>query len=64
MHSCRVTSATATTARLCAKQAHADRRPPTTKPEQRRRKADRRDFAREIALVVWGAASMFPGVEL
>lgn len=63
MHSCRVTSATATNARLLAKRDHSDRRH-DTKPEQRKRKDDRRDFRQTIALVVYGAAAMFGGVEL
>lgn len=63
MHACRVTSSTATNARLLAKRDHADRRQ-DTKPEQRRRKAARRDFAKTIALIVWGAAAMHQGSEL
>lgn len=63
MNACRVTSSTATNARLLAKRDHADHRQ-GTKPEQRKRKADRRDFRQTIALVVYGAAAMFGGVEL
>ena len=63
MHTCRVTSESATNARLLAKRDHADRRP-NTKPEQRRRKSDRRDFRSELALCLWCAAAMYGGQEL
>lgn len=63
MHACRVTSESATNARLLAKRDHADRRA-NTKPEQRRRKSDRRDFRSELALCLWGLAGIHSGVEL
>lgn len=54
MHACRVTSESATNARLLAKRDHADRRA-NTKPEQRIRKANRREFRAETALQLKGA---------
>jgi hypothetical protein len=63
VHSCPYNSPTQLVARLVARRDHADRRA-TTKPAQRRRKADRRDFRQEIALCVWGAYAMSHSVEL
>lgn len=63
MHASPYNSPQQLVARLVARRDHADRRP-TTKPAQRRRKADRRDFRAEIALCIWGASAMHAGVEL
>ena len=48
MHAVRFTSPVAMVARLLSKRDHADRRP-NTKPEQRIRKANRREFRAEVA---------------
>lgn len=63
MHAIAYRSDTQMTARLVAKRDHADKRV-NTKPAQRRRKADRRDFRQEIALCVWGAAAFHGWIEL
>jgi len=63
MNACRVTSTSATNARLVAKRDHADHHK-NTKPDQRRRKAARRDFRIEIALCLYGLAAMSHSVEL
>lgn len=49
--------------RLVARRDHADRRP-ATKPAQRRRKVDSREFRQEIALCIWGAYALSHSVEL
>ena len=48
MHAIRFTSPAAVVARFVMKRDHADRRP-NTKPEQRIRKANRREFRAEVA---------------
>lgn len=63
MHAIRANSAPSMIAGLVAKRDHADRRP-NTKPEQHRRKTDRREFRQEIALCIWGRSAMHEGVEL
>lgn len=63
MHSASYNSPTQLIARLVAKRDHADKRV-NTKPAQRRRKAERREYRQEIALCVWGAAAMSHSVEL
>lgn len=63
MHASPYNSPQQLVARLVARRDHADRRP-NTKPAQRRRKADRRDFRAEIALCIWGAAALSHSVEL
>lgn len=55
-------SAPQMSARLCAKQAHAAPQP-HAKPEQRESAAERSDFRREIALVMYGP-QFIEGVEI
>lgn len=61
MHAIRFHSVPQLIAGLVAKRNHGERRA-VSKPEQRRRKADRRDFRDEVARCIWPA--FHEGVEL
>ena len=63
MHAIRANSPQSMVAGLVAKWSHSQRRE-DTKPAQRRRKADKRDYSQEIAGVLYGPGPVQQGVEL